>query len=69
MSLEELQEPLKVPLEVLQAVLVDKEQCMPVERVTEYVTTKQDQRQKSVMSVFWLSCQQPFPRETMRLVS
>ena len=46
MSLGELQEPLKVPLEVLQAVVVDKEQCVPVERVTEYVTTKQDQRAK-----------------------
>ena len=38
MSLGELQGPLKVPLEVLQAVMADKKQCVPVERVAEYVT-------------------------------
>ena len=49
--------------------MVDKEQCVIVERVAEYVTTKQDQAEEyeSVLAV--MSCQQPFPRETMRLVS
>lgn len=35
MSLGEVQGPLKVPLEVLQAVVANKEQCVPVERVAE----------------------------------
>ena len=44
---------LKVPVEVLQAVVVDKEQCVPVERVAEYVTTnRQDQLRTRSMRVF-----------------
>ena len=33
------------------AVVVDKEQCVPVERVAEYVTTKQDQAKEYHESV------------------
>ena len=61
MSLGELQGPLKVPLEVLQAVVVDKEQC--AERVAEYTMSLPSKTKQKSIRVFWLSCQQPFPRE------
>ena len=51
MNLGELQGPLKVPLKVLQAVVADKKQCVPVERVAEYVTVPSKTQQKS-MRVF-----------------
>ena len=44
--LGELSGRLNVPLELLQAVAADEQHCVLLERVAEYVTTKQDEAEE-----------------------